>query len=208
VLSNAGKDGKIVYLPILLGIFYFHSRSLEWSLEEEIDLLEAYKNLGNKWTKLSSKFPGRSANMIKNKINSFIKKELNSISTNVKQNTIDQGIKSHMLDPAYENTALVESLIKQKKKELLASQEFSSNGNNNSNLEENKSDHQGIPTQQYNGESEGPYLFKQTYHQDISMQGYFSKMHLFIGNPMNDGDFDPDHFDEFSNCSKSLLDYN
>jgi len=45
-----------------------------WTLDEDVELIRFFMLYGSKWSYFSTRFKGRSENMIKNRFNSFIKK--------------------------------------------------------------------------------------------------------------------------------------
>jgi len=53
--------------------------------EEDEKLVDLYKQLGSKWSTIASYFPRRTADMIKNRFHSSIKKRFDSIQTETKE---------------------------------------------------------------------------------------------------------------------------
>ena len=61
----------------------------EWTEKKYSIIIEMLEKLGNKWSKISSFLPGRSDNQIKNRWNSTLKKRIQSIATNKKDDQIE-----------------------------------------------------------------------------------------------------------------------
>jgi hypothetical protein len=62
-----------------------------WSIGEELILLQAHAELGNKWSEISKRLPGRTDNHVKNQWYSFVRRNLRR---SLRESSRDTGVKT------------------------------------------------------------------------------------------------------------------
>lgn len=74
-----------------------------WTLDEDVELIRFFMLYGSKWSYFSTRFKGRSENMIKNRFNSFIKKvyDLDKTKQDKCNIYVNKDVTQHMLQNFY-----------------------------------------------------------------------------------------------------------
>ena len=109
----------------------------EWNLEEEVTLLEQYKEYGSKWTRITRYLPGRSETAVKNKFQSFYKRAALAMTSQEKMGDLAFKFSS---DQVKVNPEWLDILLKQKKELLETTMQKKTQGSTDDGVMENAED--------------------------------------------------------------------
>ncbi|KAM7258235.1 hypothetical protein ACFE04_013976 [Oxalis oulophora] len=141
-----------------------------FSFEEEETIIQLHSILGNKWSAIATRLPGRTNNEIRNYWNTHIRKRL-----------LRMGI-----DPVTHTTSFISSQRQNQNQVFLASQESNNNNNNNPLMQNNDYQQQQQQLIQPNNQlEENPTSFEND-KQELTMEPTLEQIQSSFNNNLNE----------------------